>query len=149
MVVRTLRSGDDTNAQLCDAEPSLSAESDSEEPLQSPEALPGAIANAKANQTRTQDDATDSNAPQSQTKQVTVNKKVSKNEAGKVSRANKPPAGEQPSQTHIQVIPFSVKSDIYGSSSHIIRVFFFFMAIKPFVLFIAASSLQWEGFHKP
>lgn len=149
VVVRTLRSGDDTNAQLCDAEPSLSAESDSEEPLQSPEALPGAIANAEANQTRTQDDATDSNAPQSQTKQVTVNKKVSKNEAGKVSRANKPPAGEQPSQAHIQVMPFSVKSDICGSCSHIIRFFFFFMAIKPSVLFIAASSLQWEGFHKP
>lgn len=112
VVVRTLRSGDDTNAQLCNAEPSLSAESDSEEPLQSPEALTGASAHANANQTRTQDDANDSNAPQSQTKQVTVNKKASKNKAGKVSRANKPPAGEQPSQTHIQVMPFSVKSDI-------------------------------------
>ncbi|XP_011613236.2 chloride channel CLIC-like protein 1 isoform X1 [Takifugu rubripes] len=100
MVVRTLRSGDDTNAQRRDAELSLSAESDSEELLQSPEALTGASANA--NQTRTQDDATDSNAPQSQTKQATVNKKASKDKAGKVSRANKPPAGEQPSQAHIQ-----------------------------------------------
>lgn len=104
VVVRTLRSGDDTAAQLCDAEPSLSAESDSEEPLQSPEALTGA--NANANQTRTQDDANDSNAPQSRTKQVTVDKKASQNEASKVSRANKPPAGEQPSQTHIQVMVF-------------------------------------------
>lgn len=101
MVVETLRSDDDTDARLCDAEPSLSAESDSEEPLRSPEALTGARANA--NRTRTQDDATDSEAPQSQTKQVTVKKKAPKNEAGKVSRANKPPAGEQPSQTHIQV----------------------------------------------
>lgn len=110
VVVKTLRSSDDTDAQPCDAEPSLSAESDSEELLQSPEALTGASANA--NQTRTQDDANDSNAPQSQSKQVTVNKKASKNEASKVSRANKPPAGERPSQTHIKVMFFSVKSDI-------------------------------------
>lgn len=106
VVVETLRTaerrgGDDTDAQLCDTEQSLSTESDSEELLQSPAELTGA--SATANTARTKDNATNSNAPQSQAKQVMVNKKQFKEEAGKLNRASKPPAEEQPSQTGSQV----------------------------------------------
>lgn len=63
VVVETLRTckchGDnETDAQLCDAELSLSAESDSEEPMRSPEEV--TEVSAKANRARTQDDATKS-----------------------------------------------------------------------------------------
>lgn len=94
------RSGDDTDAQLCDTEQSLSTDTDSEELLQSPAELTGAGANV--NTAWTKNNATNSN-PQSQTKQMKMNKKQINEEAGKLNRASKPPAEEHPSQTGIQV----------------------------------------------
>lgn len=107
MAVETLRTAErrehgDADAQLGDTEQSLSNESDSEELLQQPPAeLPGASANA--NRARTEDHATNSDTPHLQTKQVLVNQKQLKEEAGKLKRAAKPPAEEQPSQTGLQV----------------------------------------------
>lgn len=106
VVVETLhtaerRNGDDTDAQLCDTEQSLSTESDSEELLQSPAELTGASANA--NTGRSENKATSSNSAQSQTEQMMVKKKQMKEEAAKLKGVSKPPAGEQPSQTDIQV----------------------------------------------
>lgn len=107
VVVETLRTcecrrNDESDAQPCDAELSLSAESDSEEPMRSPEEV--TEAGAKANRARTQDAAAESDSPQSRIKHVKVNKP--KDEAGKVNRASKPPAEEQPSK-HVHVRGFS------------------------------------------
>lgn len=93
------RDGDDTDAQLPDTEQSLSSESDSEALLKSPAERRGA--SASADTARTKDKAANSHVSQSQNKHLMENKE--KEEGGKLKRASKPPAAEEPSQTGIQV----------------------------------------------
>lgn len=105
--VETLRTAErheheDADAQLGDAEQSLSNESD----------LTGAGANA--NTARTEDTAANSDAHHFQAYQVIVSKQQLKKEAANLKRAPKPPAEEQPSQTGTQVT-FNSKSNLIFS----------------------------------
>lgn len=135
-LVETLRTAEhheheDADAQLGDAEQSLSNESDSEELLQPPAELTGAGANA--NTARTEDTAANSDAPHLQAKQVMVNKQQLKKEAGNLKRAPKPPAEEQPSQTGTQVT-FNSKSNLtfseYLTFSTVINLLFCLLLLQ-------------------
>lgn len=94
LAVETMRTAErrgETDDRLRQDEQGLSAESESEEPSQSPDEPTGPNeAGAEAE-------------PQPQRKQARANKKPSNNEAGWLNKAPKPPAEKQPSQTDTQV----------------------------------------------